>query len=623
MPVGSRWKREGLELSRDDDAETRFINEVLRGGGQGLLRAQDDQREESLDVDSAEGIRRGLNQETMNKCFYNDALKKQFLVSPAAIARELRRANVKSPQTQSDKDNFRVFRARGSRELEFSPSYLESHVVDDIVRLKQPIKFKLYRDKVQDHFLIGKRGEVKRVKVEVQYPGSNPVIDLEAWQVCPWFSAIPDEWDHSARPTDGEKEAIHSRFPNSITEFGDHVLKVDEVYGQQRLICTYFDLPNRRDRWLEELEALVKASSADSNKQIRRICRDFSRNHAQMWNELSSSNNITPEEIKRFSRAQKKIKRWFHSAQALQRKFNVEVEGPIKGGYRVAPEDGGLIRGLDQKDWPSFVLETKNEYEVGKTVSVQLKRKKGKTVFVEPSKPPVSRVPLEPSKPPVSRVPLEPSKPPVSRVPLEPSKPPVSPVPFRVQDPHPSKYPWPPPVAAYPRRGKPVPGAPKRGTPQSPRRKRIMLLLLLAGLVLVAVTRCGGGEPSVEYQDSSPGTNETTTEFSQVTMPVPITAGEWFAALNCVENPKERLLEPEKTVHVCYVAGDPDPYPISLFVYRESIGEDLAKRKRRACEKQATGEVFAYWNDSVFMFTVYREAALRSSISADFELLTC
>jgi HrpA-like RNA helicase len=607
-PVGSRWRKEGLELSRDDDAETRVINEVLRGGGQGLLRAQDDQREEPLDVDSAEGIRTVLNQETMNKCFYNDALKKQFLVSPAAIARELRRENVKPPQTQSDKHNFRVFRARGSRELEFSPSYLESHVIDDLGREEKThgpkgLRFKLYRDKIEDGFLVGKQGEVKRVKVEVDYPGLNPVIEIEAWQVCPWFSPVPNEGEYGEqKPKQGERrEARHSRFPNSITEFGDHVLRVAEVCGQRRLICTSFDLPNRRNHWLQELnKALVKQSSADSNKQISRTCEKFSKSHAQMWDELSKSGKFTPQEIERFPILQI-LQRWFRRAEKSEYKFKVEVKERLKQGYRVAPKNSVLIEGLDRKDWPEFVLETTNEHEVGETVSVQVTRNET-AVFVRPSTQPVSPVPSKPSKRAVSPVPSKPSKRPVSpvRFPDNPTTPNTS----RTKE-------------------TPVPAAPKRATPQSPRRKRVVLLLLLAGLVLVAVTRCGGGEPSVEYQDSSPATNATTTEFSQVTMPVPITADEWFAALNCVENPQERVLESAKTVHVCYVAGDPDSYPISLFVYRDYIGDDLAKRKRRACKNQATGEVFAYWDESIFIFTVYREAVLGSSMSVNFEELPC
>lgn len=622
MPVGSRWRREGPELSRDDDAEKRVINEVLRGSGQGLLRAQDDQREESLDVESAEGIRSGLKQETMNKCFYNDALKKQFLVSPAAIARELRRKDVKPPQTQSDKHNFRVYRARGSRELEFSPSYLESHVIDDLREERKNLgskglRFKLYRDRIEDGFLVGKQGEVKRVKVEVDYPGLNPVIELEAWQVSPWFSPIPDEKEYGARqPKQGERrEAWHSKFPNSLTEFGAHVLTAAEVCGQQRLICTSFDLPNRRDNWLRELrEALVKPSSADSNKQISRTCKEFSKIHRQMWDELSGSNEITPQEIEKFSRdlkTRKSIRKWFHSSKASQYSFKVEVTERLKKDYRVVPKNRELIKGVDRKDWPTFELQAESEHKVGDTVSVQVRDIKGKTVFVKPSRQ--ASVVKEPR--PASVV-KEPKHPAVSQ-----------------------EFETPAIKAAYLRglprtgsgrheagkaggaKGTPAPAAPKRGTPQTPSRKRIVLWLLLAGLVLVAITRCGGDEPSVEYQDYSPATNATTTESPQVTMP--ITADEWFAALNCAENPQERVLESAKTVHVCYVAGDPDPYPISLFVYRESIGDDLAKRKRRACKKQATGEVFAYWNESVFVFTIYREAVQGSPMSVNFLELSC
>lgn len=159
--------------------------------------------------------------------------------------------------------------------------------------------------------------------------------------------------------------------------------------------------------------------------------------------------------------------------------------------------------------------------------------------------------------------------------------------------------------------------------------RRIVLWLLLPGLVLVAIYPYGwvwpwrGGEPSIKFQDFSPSANTTMTGSPQATMPVSITADEWFAALNCAENPQERVVESAKTIHVCYVVGDPDPYPISLFVYGESMGDDLAKRKRSACRKQATGEVFAYWNESVFIFTIYREAVQGSPMSGNFQELSC
>ena len=103
--------------------------------------------------------------------------------------------------------------------------------------------------------MTGRTGEVKTVNIKLKIADDfAPIVELGAWQICPWFSAVPDRKEYGAKkPKEGEeKQLLHSKLPINLDKFGDHNVEIVSLGGRDRLLCKKYDKTVKRDIFIAE-----------------------------------------------------------------------------------------------------------------------------------------------------------------------------------------------------------------------------------------------------------------------------------------------------------------------------------------------------------------------------------
>jgi len=284
MPVGSRWMRvEGTnQFKRDLDSEDRFIKALSGNEAYSLLpRAVDDLASESTrEVD----VRSVLIGDLTDKCFFVDMLKKQYLKTPAKQAQGIRQRNEnerKDLELNTNVECFQVRRVPGSNKLENIPSYLESDVIQIMKNASlQDAQFIVHREP-HEPYVTGKWDEVKvvKVKLKIQRNGRDfyPIVKLGAWQVCPWWSAVPDSKERFGQ------EMKSSRLPEVLLEFGDHRMKIVHLARRDHLLCTMYDKSKARKTFIKRIGNCEKETLEVQRECIAGAARKFKEDHRNRW----------------------------------------------------------------------------------------------------------------------------------------------------------------------------------------------------------------------------------------------------------------------------------------------------------------------------------------------------
>ena len=632
-PVGSRWKRGEDSIVRDDVAEEEVIELTAQGRGQHSIVSVplDEESDDGMNADESD-VWKLLTKELHSKCFHADLLKKQYLSTPAKEAQEIRQLGATVPLVPSERvvlpqanqaQHFRVVRNPENQCLNLLPSYLESQVIKEMKNADLgSVKFKVYRDRDSDHFLQGRVGTVKTISVQVDLDSQfHPIIELGAWQVCPWFSAVPDsnEWGaETPKKVGKEKKTIrkieHSHMPDCLTEFDSHELKIVRVGDEDRLLCISFD---GLERWREEfLDATRPEPEELAIRQARRVSRQaklLRDHHYSMWKSLRADVS-KPEKREQYLR--------LHGQTSIEpvgerEPFKVSVDSYVEDIKIEKTQTSLSIYSVKWVEHPDFsgritvAVDAAKSMTIGQEIQVRVSKIKNGTVETRLTNSEKGRLGHQPKKD------------------------------YSKDGQRPKTSDRGVPAASSPRRKqqtsvgsteqrRPASTSTRRGSKSSssrPKKSRFARWLMLFGLVAGVLYVVGnwpiGDDSAIETESTATASDSEVPEFP------PRTESDWYTALNCTEDPSERETgSVASAIRVCYSLGDTGRNSISLFFYENPPGDsELKNRLSRACSKRgATGEVYGLYSEetpSVFIYTIYQGAVRDSQIAEYFERLNC
>jgi len=600
-PVGSRWRRIGEteEVKRNSKSEQHFIDSLSHGEVHSLLpKAGDDVADERTRVGDVMGV---LNEDLTKNCFFVDTLKKHYLTNPAKHAQRIRKQSenqpMRLPERGPNSDYFRVLRAPGSKRPQPIPSYLESEAIEEMRREGlQEVKFSVHRDLENEHYVTGKRGEVKSVKVKLRIKRKDgkeflPIVELGAWQVCPWWSAVPDpkEWAVSGK----EKVMRLSKLPEGLLEFGNHRMKIVSLGKRERLLCTTHDKAEHRKTFEEAMRDGENETLELQRKRIAWAAKQFCDSH--QWGYW-----LAPDWLKTELDTRKRDRKSFE-VQIKERKKGFKTNAGKTGiCFRVEPTDPALgsieLKLTILLEEGTDPEEARKKVEKSEKINVRVQDVRHGRCTVRATSTQLVKLGLlkerdykKLHRKDKSRTRGGSVKPPVRRR-TSPSR----------------------------------PSSPSRAK-KSSRRWIWVTLIGLGGIVLWMQFSSFRG--SNDYSDFVP--EAPVTQAPATTVFPPRTADDWFVALNCVEDPSERDIGRVATaVFVCYSESNPERHSISLFRYDDQPAQsELNRRVERACTKRGpTGEVFAFYSPGqpgFFVYTIYADAVARSRMPDLFERLSC
>jgi len=635
-PVGSRWCRiEGTEeVERKSASEQDFIDSLSSGEAHSLLpKAGDDVADERTSVEHVMGV---LNEDLTKNCFFVDTLKKHYLTNPAKHAQRIRKQSenqpIRLPERDRNFDYFRVLRAPGSKEPKLIPSYLESEAIKEMISEGlQEVQFSVHRDLENEHYVTGKQGEVKSVKVKLKMKKDGkaffPIVELGAWQVCPWWSAVPDQKEYaSQQPKKGEKKQIrHSRMPEKLLEFGEHTMEIVRLGRLDRLLCTTYDKTGERSNFVKEMQVLEGESVESQRERIAKAATAFKKSHensARVWAQPKTETITIPLDkvgavIGQKGKVIKKIE------QETGAVITVDDSGSVGivtiGSHDAAKVEDAKTRILNIVDPPTAEL---GATYTGRVVNI---KDFGAFVNILPGRDGLIPISKLGNGQRVARVED------VLKLGDEVSVR-VDKIDYRGKvrlsllgpDGQPTAGSVKPSGWSTTRASRAKSSSPSRAK-KSSRRWIWVTLIGLGGIVLWM--QFSSFRESNDYSDFVP--EAPVTQAPATTVFPPRTADDWFVALNCVEDPSERDIGRVATaVFVCYSESNPERHSISLFRYDDQPAQsELNRRVERACTKRGpTGEVFAFYSPGqpgFFVYTIYADAVARSRMPDLFERLSC
>ena len=630
VPVGSRWQRieRTPELKRNKESERHFIDGLSSGDGHSLLpKANDDASEKLTEVtDGVGGVLKTWD--LVDKCFFADMLKKQYLTTPAKAAQSLRQGKeelecLPSPSKEDKRltflevDDASYFRARrtlgDTPKIEIIPSYLESEVIAKMSEKNlTKVQFSIHRDQKSDHYVTGRTGEVKTVNIKLKIADDfAPIVELGAWQICPWFSAVPDRKEYGAKkPKEGEeKQLLHSKLPINLDKFGDHNVEIVSLGGRDRLLCKKYDKTVKRDIFIAETVPQDGESLETQRARFFKASKEFLKHHKKVWDILQAPQWVREDldiawkdrpvfkvQVGKCLNTKKKVQ-----DEKRQLEFEVTAVGPEHAcpnlRLRIYLADGIDPNSIITDGWAGKVLDVRvSSVSMGRC-DVSLTRKQQETIgLVEPRDYGKQKQARQSS--------------------VKPSQGRVTPTPAHMWPATPAR-PASKQLTARPSRTKSL------SSIQRKQFSRRLMWLALIGIAVMAVISVG------ELFSNRVGIFDDSAVAPATSVFSPATIDDWLVALNCVEDPSERDVGSVATaVVVCYSESNPDRHSISLFRYDDQPGDsEVNRRAERACSKRRpTGEVFAFYSPgqpAFFIYTIYEDAVNASNIPEYFERLSC